>query len=249
MTLILYEFRTLFLSPVAYVVGFSFSALMALIFLFLLDDYSRLSQPCHLMVLFFKSMWLPTVFFLPVITMRSIASERDNGMLDTFLLLPIRRIWIVLSKFFVIYFYYIVLWLAVGTFPFIAKCISKELVLSLQITDGVIVSGGMFFIFCSSAFFISLGIFISSIVPSQLASTVVSFVVLFFVLVAGQLFQYVSVQNYANNIYMQNIADISNTFMQVEDFCNGIIDTRVIMFYISTACLCLVAAARWIGRR
>jgi ABC-2 type transport system permease protein len=246
--LMLYEFRTLFLSPVAYIVGFAFSLLMVLIFLFLLDDYSRFSQPCHLMVLFFKSMWLPTVFFLPVITMRSVALERDNGMLDTFILLPIRRIWIVLSKFFVTYFYYMILWLGVYLFPFIAGCISKELTLSLQITDSVIVNGGMFFIFCSSTLFISLGIFISSIVPSQLASSVASFVVLFFILIAGQMLQYAAVQNYFDGMHLQSVTDIMDVFMQIEDFCNGIIDTRVIMFYITAACLCLFATAITIER-
>ncbi|MDR0351466.1 MAG: hypothetical protein LBH49_02350 [Puniceicoccales bacterium] len=248
LALVLYEFRTLFLSPVAYVVGLAFSLLMSLIFLFLLDDYSRFSQPCHLMVLFFKSMWLPTVFFLPVITMRSVALERDNGMLGTFILLPIRRIWIVLSKFFVTYFYYMILWLGISTFPFIARCISRELALSLQITDSVIINGGIFFIFCSSMLFISIGIFIGSVVPSQLASSVASFVVLFFILVVGQVLQCAAVQNYFDGMHIQNVSDIMNVFMQIEDFCNGIIDTRVIIFYISAACLCLFATAMVIDR-
>jgi ABC-2 type transport system permease protein len=242
MTLMVYEFRTLFLSPFAYIVGFSFELIMALIFLFLLDDYSRFLQPVHIMTLFFKSMWLPTVVFLPVITVRSIAIERDSGLSDSFSVLPIRRSWVVLSKFFVTYFYYIILLSSVLMFPFIVKWISKELVKSLQIADGVVVGGGMFFILCSSAFFVALGIFLSSIVPNQLASSVVGFILLFFVLVAGQLLQCAYVQNDLDSMRMQNLTDIPNVFLQIEDFCNGTIDIRVIMFYIEAACQRLFGA-------
>src|SRR6202012_852823 len=113
-TLILFfkELRTLFYSPVAWVVlalvmvinGFSFRAAVAVL--------ERGPQTGSIVTWTFTSewFWLSYFFIFPLLTMRLFAEERKLGTFETLFTAPVRTWQVVSSKFVSSVIFYIILW-------------------------------------------------------------------------------------------------------------------------------------------
>lgn len=63
--------------------------------------------------------WMPVLFVVPLLAMKSIAEERRLCTLETLMTTSVSSWAIVLSKFLSIYFVCMLLWLLTCLFPFI----------------------------------------------------------------------------------------------------------------------------------
>ncbi len=237
--LLKHELRMLLISPPTYIASVLFLCLMGFLYWAILRGMVNTPSDILPSVQFFSVFWIPVFFVVPLLTMRSIAGERSLGTLDTLMTTPTSRMAVVLSKFSGAYIFYMLLWLATLSFPFIASKLYPQAANSGALLDTASLTGGYLFLATSGLLFIAIGIFASSVTRSQLVAGMLSFTTLFVVIVGGQ-----QLGNIADNsmdliAWLDATVNYLQIFQHLDDFSRGIIDTRPFFYYTSTAALLL----------
>ncbi|MDR0417971.1 MAG: hypothetical protein LBH08_00855 [Puniceicoccales bacterium] len=241
--LIGYELRYYFYSPFFYAICALFFFLMGIVFFISLKVYADFTQEEPLMMQLFKSMWLPLLFIVPVLTTKAIVSEKVTHLFDTLLLLRVNNFSIVLAKFIAIYFTYMSLWIAVSFFFELAQWSAPSLAHFSNFTTPQVRYGGLFFMKLIGGVIIAFGLFVSAQAKTPATSMVASAAGIFLFLVSGQLFKYASGISLQQAEIFSSLYDNWNVFFQLEDFCRGIFDTRIIIAYISVTVALLAITA------
>ena len=138
----------------------------------------------------FLVFWLPVFFTVPLLTMRSIAEEKNQATLQTLFSAPIPTYAIVLSKFFASYLLYVILWLMTLYFPTITYTLLTDNLSNKSLVDRPAILGSLLFILLSGILYISIGIFCSSLTRSQLVAGMLCFTFLFIICIGGQQLEY-----------------------------------------------------------
>ena len=77
--LLKHELRMLLISPATYIAGVLFFGLMGCLYWASLRSFVNSPSETLPSSDFFRAFWIPVFFVVPLLTMRSIAGERDNG--------------------------------------------------------------------------------------------------------------------------------------------------------------------------
>ncbi len=180
------ELRSLFVSPVAYVVLTLWSVVAGTFFLAsligfqerllqlqqyqMLQQIERMNLNDQLIEPFIGSMWVILLFLLPAITMGLVASEKANGTEELLLTSPI-SIWeIVIGKFLAGVGFVAVMTAIVAFFPALLFLYGEpELGKTLS---------GLLSLFLVSVTYVAVGVFASSVTRNQLIAFVFTFVLL-----------------------------------------------------------------------
>jgi ABC-type transport system involved in multi-copper enzyme maturation permease subunit len=241
--LIGYELRQYFFSPFFYGICSLFLFLLGAIFFVALIVYADFRQDEPLPLQLFKALGLPLLIIVPILTTRAIASEKADRCFDSLLLLPVSHISIVLAKFFVIQLVYAGLWAVVTFFPEIAQQIVPSLAEFRDFTNFRGRFWGWCFVNLVGSVAIAFGLLASARAKTPATSMAMSVVGIFLFLVAGELFKHLLGVFPERFEIFSSIYNNWNVFFQVEDFCRGIFDTRVIVAYVSlTAALLHITA-------
>jgi ABC-2 type transport system permease protein len=247
LSLIRREFGAYFVSPIAYAVLAVFLAVTGHLFYLSLTQLTAhgpkgLSYPMQLLVND-VAFWLVFLFIPPLLTMRLFAEERSTGTLEMLLTAPLRDWQIVVGKFVACYAFYVLLWLP--TLLYLPVLLDWDWWTwqagndSWQVVStylGLALAGGMF---------LALGLFISSLVKSQMVAALVALFVGLVFIMAG--------------IWRPDM-DTSGTLYQVlfyftvplhfeRNFSRGLVDTRNVVLYISVALFCLFLTVRSLESR
>jgi ABC-2 type transport system permease protein len=253
------EFSAYFLSPIAYVVLAIFLAVTGHLFyqallqltasgpqgiefpmrrLLGLGDLQSLRG-----VLEFLAFWLVFLIIPPLLTMRLLAEERSTGTLEMLLTAPLRDWQIVLSKFFACFGFYVLMWLP--------TLLYLPVLLNYDWNDGVVwidawpVATSYFGLALVGAMFLSIGLFVSSLVKSQMVSALVSLFLSLIFIVAG---------------FWRPDLDTGSALYQVlffftvplhfdRNFSRGLLDTRQLILYASVTVFCLFLTVRSLESR
>ena len=201
-----------------YFIAACFLALMGFIFAYslFLDAQGESASTC--LQNLFEIFWLPTLCFIPLITMRTLSEEQRSGMLENLLVTPVSTFEIVLSKCLAVYFFYLLLWGLCFCFPFIAQKYSQG-----EIISPLILQGGAIFTLLSSFLFISLGIFASSLTRTQTLAGFLAFSFLFLMLVGTKTLCDAHFVSYRYSVYI-------NFFEFLDQLCCGLLDLRPLLF-------------------
>lgn len=243
-TLLKHEIKSLLLSASTYIIAMLFLFFMCITFVVIVGDYSSATKNKLPSEIFFSAFVIPTLFIIPLITMRSIAEERRTGTLGTMLTTMVTPTEFVLSKYFGAYFLYMCLWgLALG-FPMIImwglpNSAGAEMLFNLKSFIG-----GYIFIAISGLVYIAVGIFASSVTRSQVVAGMLSFCLLFLLIVGGHLLNGLPNTDMEASRWAQNIIDYMQILQHRLDFSRGLIDSRPIFLYISNAILLLWVSTR-----
>ena len=119
--LLKHELRMLLISPATYIAGVLFFGLMGFLYWAILRSFVNSPSETLPSIDFFRAFWIPVFFVVPLLTMRSIAGERDNGTLDTLMTTPASRTAVALSKFTGAYLFYMFLWILTLAFPLLTQ--------------------------------------------------------------------------------------------------------------------------------
>jgi len=167
------ELGALFYSPAAYIVLFAFTIVHWLAYFLVVLNMlqSEASTPEPIVGRFFLQ-WLVvigTIVAVPVLTMRLLSEEKRSGTLEVLLTAPVEETAVVVSKFLAACIMYLVMWLPFGL-----------LLIYLRIAGGSEFDYRPLFSFtiglmATSAAFVSMGVFFSSLTRSQIASGVLTF--------------------------------------------------------------------------
>ncbi|MDR2603332.1 MAG: ABC transporter permease [Puniceicoccales bacterium] len=246
-TLLKYEIYRLMVSPATYVVASIFTLSMGGIFIFLLHDYIKFAQDIPLVQMFCRCFWLPTCVVVPLLSMRSFSEEYKSGTFQNLFSVPVTYTEVVLAKFFAVYGTFIFLWLCSLSIFVAVGARSEPIVRELAFASPFNMGGGLLFIAITGLLFVAIGIFASSLTENQIISCMVTFFILLALFIGEQFF--------ANRSQITNLnlygtyQEALNIFSQLDNFCNGVFDTRIVVFYLSTCVLTLCFSTLVVQRK
>lgn len=220
------------ISPSTYIAAFLFLSFMGLMYLFALVDVGRSASDSSPVANFLSVFWVPVLFMVPLLTMRSLADERRAGTLEALMTTPVTAWQIVLAKFWACYLFYVLMWALTLLFPLISRIYLPQIAADPRFFDPVQMGTGYLFIVASGAMFIAVGIFASSLTRTTLVAGMLSFCILFLVIIgAGMLSKFPMPESLS---WLSSTGEYLQTFRHFDDFISSVMDTRPFFFYIST---------------
>lgn len=236
--LLAHELRMLLVTPASYVAATLFLLVMGFIFAGVLESYAAAAQEESPAIVFFQLFWLPVFFMVPLLTMRTLAEERRLGTLDTLLTAPVRPAQIVLAKYLASYALYLALWAATAGFFLILQRFAGP---THRLDWGPLV-GGYLFIAVTGTLFVALGILASALTRNQAVAGILAFVLLLALVIGSRFAATLEVLKLDNHTSLRALIDYVQVFTHLEDFSRGVIDSRQLMLYFSSAGLALTLA-------
>ena len=176
------DIRSSFVTPVAYAVISGYVLLSGFFFFTLLQQFNSLSSQAAMMqnltpnlnewviYPFYQTMEIVLIFLVPLLTMRSIAEEKQNGTFEMLVTSPLSVNQIVLGKALGVFFVSTVMILLSAIFPLVLVFLADPEAKPIFI--------GMFGLTLFAWAFVALGIAVSAFTKSQTVAGVVSLVLL-----------------------------------------------------------------------
>lgn len=233
-TLIRNELRVLFHAPSTYLAMVLSLSLMGFFYFMTLLTVSSEEQEQYPATLYFSLFWVPVLLIVPMLTMRSFAEERRLGTIETLLTAPIRPSQVVVAKFFAAYLFYCSVWLLSIAFPGIAAWLVDQPEVTDRLFHTGSLLGGYLFIAASGALFVSIGIFTSSLTRSQLVAGMLSFSILFMVIVGVAAIRLLGIDFGETGLLSDSVVTYFQVFDHFEDFSRGLVDSRPFVYYLSS---------------
>jgi ABC-2 type transport system permease protein len=232
------ELRSLFYSPIAYVVGALFLFLQGVVFTLLLGLLNDQHVDPHLTLSQFY--FGPTFFYTisaliaaPLLTMRAFSEEKRTGSIELLLSAPVTDTQVVLSKFLATWVAYCLLWSCTIVFFIALQGIAPF--------DWGPVATGYLGTFLLGAVLVSIGLLASSLTRNQIIAAVLSLVVILLLFFIGILDYFVTDED------TREVIQYLSLLSHLDDFSKGIIDTRPVAFYGTATAICLLLTGRIIG--
>lgn len=184
---------------------------------------------------FFGVAFWTLFFFIPALTMRMVAEEKNSGTLELMLTKPVSDMQFVWGKFFAIFFL-ILISLAL-TLPYYITIASIG-----PIDHGAAWTGYLGLVLMSAAY-IAIGVFASSLTSNQIVSFLLALLIgIFFHLLFGMI---------ASNL-SGTLGNVINWFSITDHYqsiTRGVIDTKDLVFFLSVVFLGLFSAEAVLVRR
>ncbi len=226
------------ISPSTYFAWFLFLCFMAVAFLLAIRDVGLEPSKNSPVEMFLSVFWVPVLFMVPLLTMRSLSDELRRGTLASLMTTAVSAWQVVLSKFLASYLFYVLIWLSTLSFAAIS-CVYIPHVGAKDMFEISQLFSGYGFVFLTGAMYIAVGIFSSSLTRTTLVAGMLSFGMLFFLIIGAGLVESVPVPDGAMSRAAARMVEYLHTFRQLDDFNNSLVDTRAFFFYISSTFMLL----------
>lgn len=176
----------------------------------------------------FSKMHILFLFFIPALTMGSIARERANGTLELISTLPLRLSHIVWGKFLSV-------WLQVATvlactlvFPILVSVFGVGMDLGMVFT-------GYLGLLCSAAAFVGIGIFASSLTDNQVLGFIIAFAISGFMFLLSHLGDLIPLRLFS-------VIEYLGFDYHLNSFVKGVIDTRNLLWFAAVTFIFVLLA-------
>jgi len=245
------DIRSLFASPIAYVVLTGFLLLGGWFFFnllfrfnYLLTLYTRFQSPQGIQSLnlneqviapLLHNLTIILLIMVPIITMRTFAEEKRNGTYELLLTSPLTVTQIVLGKFIGCVFFIFVMILLTGVYPAILLFYGNP--------ELGILASGYLGLFLLGVVFVSVGLLTSSLTENQIVAAVSCFVIL--------LLLYLLSLPATTGAALGEILKYLSVIEHFSEMVKGIIDTKNLVYFFTVIFLSLflthrsVEASRW----
>ncbi len=235
------ELAAYFLSPIAYVMMIFFLVVTGFSFWLLTSVLVQGSAGATIMKELFSSIffWIAMLIVVPVLTMRLFAEEKRSGTIESLMTAPVTDTAVVLAKYFGALSCFIVMWLPTALYAFILKAFSP---LTAPVDLGPML-GGYAGAFLVGALYIAVGLFCSSLTSNQIVSAIVSFALISVAFFSG------FITFLATSPLVREIGAYGSSIAHMLDFSRGAVDTRPVVFYVTTAALMLFATIKVVESR
>ncbi|MCE5271029.1 ABC transporter permease subunit [bacterium] len=231
------ELKSYFYSPIAYVVMLFFILLTGIFFMLFVSDFSMASMnqspygggynlniTMRVIRPLLGNMSVIMLFILPLITMKPFAEERKSGTIELLLTYPLTDLDVLLGKYLSALSLFVIMLGLTLIYPMF-------LYLHSQPETGTLASGYLGILLLAGSF-IALGLFISSLTENQIIAAVATFAVLL-------TFWFMSFWSEGNQI-LRHLSILEH----FNNFAEGVIDTRDVIFYASFILLWLFLTLR-----
>ncbi|MGQ9555270.1 MAG: ABC transporter permease [Anaerolineae bacterium] len=223
------EIESYFVSPIAYVTIAVFLFLMG----FLFERILYLSREATLQYLFYN---MVTILMLvsPLISMRLFAEENRSGTLELLLTSPVRDWEVVLGKYLAAIAVLVTALGLTGLYAVILAVVGRP-------EWGPVLTGYLGMLLFGSAL-LAVGLLTSSWTRNQVVAAFVAVIIVLFLWVIDALASSASglLAGFASYISMSQ---------HYEDFLNGVVDTRHVIYYLSIATAALFLTVRSVESR
>ena len=228
------ELLSLFVTPLAYLVGTLFLLNQGYNFALLLRVLNDpLAAPGPVMQFYFGGsfflFWLPVIFICAAVSMRLVAEERRLGTLEALLTAPLSASQLVAGKFAGAYLFYGALWLPTAAFYLLLAGAGAR-------PEAGPVLAGYVGVALVGASFLAVGLLASAIARSQLAAAVTTFVACTIAVMSGLLEGQVQSESAAALVRATSLL----TMMQ--ELAQGIFDPRWVYLHAALTGALLLAA-------
>jgi ABC-2 type transport system permease protein len=241
-TLLRRELGTYFLSLTGYVIIAAVTLIVGSTFVMLIHNMESKPFAMPVTQLFFNSLmyWLLVILMAPAITMRLFAQEKASGTFENLMTTPVGDLQVVLAKFVSSLIFYMLAWLPTLISLMVLQRFTNQPRLDLGVMGGVYLG-----IFLSGCLFLSIGCLASSLTKSQMVAAVMSLAagVILFILA------YMAQGGTDAAFSQANILAFFNLFKQMEDFTRGVVDTRTVVYYVTSTFLFLFLTLRVVESR
>lgn len=170
------------------------------------------------------------IFLNPLIAMRTIAGEREQGTLETLMTAPVRTEQVIISRYIGASFFLLVLILPTLYYAVILNHFAGG-----AVDFGPVLLGYGGTILCAS-FFLAAGVFLSSISPNQFMAAVFTFFLIFLLRAIPELI--IALEEGWVREFLTHL----NYRTYLNDFRRGIFDTRGLLYFVSGIGLFLAGA-------
>jgi ABC-2 type transport system permease protein len=236
------ELGSFFYSWMGYVVTAGAIFLMGLSFVTLMDGLQGEPTSMPLTEIFFNFLyWVIVLFSAPVITMRLFAVEKASGTFETLMTTPVSDAQVVLAKFTAAIIFYMVMWLPLLAFVLVLRYFARG---SSLLDPGTLGSTylGIFLIGC---LYMAAGCFASALTRSQIVAAMISFAIGLALFLAGFIAGPLDLQK----TWAVQALNCISVMSQMKDFARGVVDSRSIVFCLTSSFLFLFLACRVIESR
>ncbi len=234
--LLKYECYKLLVSPSTYFIAAAFLFILSTIYAFLLHEFILYDQEISFIHSFFQGFWVPVLLATPLLTMRTFSEDYKSKMMYVIKSTLTSDYPIIYAKFASIVLFYIVLWLMCSILIGITVMVVPSILFDSSFINVNSFIGGYIYILFSGLLFIAIGIFFSSLTENQVLAGIATFVFLFFILIDGQ---FLTFHGLNNEIINCTLVRPLNVFLQLDNACLGVVDTRVIVLYITLTLMLL----------
>ena len=230
------EVRSLFYAPIAYVMLALFLAFMGVNYQTAVTSLNQAQTEVTLVEATFFNLlfWIVYPLIFPLMTMRLFADEYRMGTIESLVTAPVHDWQIVLSKFFSVVVFYILLF--APSFIYFA--------LFQWISGGVapVESSGTYWsvyllLLLLGMFFTSIGLFASSLVKDQINAAIISVVVIILYMFLPSLMGFLL--NSTDPRFAQ-VREFLSPIDHMRDFARGLVDSRRVVWYASMTALFLM---------
>ena len=225
------EWRAYFFSPLAYVILAAFLLVNGLIFYAIISFLNAPGAPKGqaLPYLFTNTyFWIFNLFLVPIIAMRLFAEERKSGTIEILLTAPVSEAEAVLGKFAGALGFFLTLWAPTLVYVWILRS-------QTSIDLGPVVSGYLA-IALLGAYWLSVGVFASTLTKNQIVAAILTFGLLIPIFSAGL------AASMINDPAKREALGYLNLWDHMEEFARGVVDTRRIVYYLSATAFFLFLA-------
>jgi ABC-2 type transport system permease protein len=223
------------IAAVAFLIGVSFSMMI----------HALNTEPITMSIteLFYDSFFFWVIFLVapPVMTMRLFAHEKQSGTFETLMTAPVSDLQVVLAKFTGALICYCVLWLPLLGLTLGLRHYTRE---PTALDPGALASTFLG-LMLMGMLLVAIGCLASSLTRSQIIAVMVSFGLGLAILAAGFLSKALPPQLG----WPQAALSQMNLAQHLEDFSRGIVDSRAVVFYLTTTFLFLFLTLRAVESR
>jgi gliding motility-associated transport system permease protein len=233
------ELRAYFFSPLAYVVLFFFLAVNGVIFVlivsYLNDPMAPAGRPLDVFFGGSFLFWMVLLVVAPVVTMRLIAEERRSGSIEVLMTAPVTAGQVVAGKYLAALGFYVFLWLPTVVYAGIIDHYSD--------IDWGTVGAGYLGIFLVGALFLAIGTFGSALSRNQIVAAIIGFALI-------SLFFFMAfVPGLVNDPTWKEVFSYVSAVQHMDDFAKGIVETRRLVFYVTTTLFFLFLTSRMLDEK
>jgi ABC-2 type transport system permease protein len=237
------ELAAFFLSVTGYIIIAAVTLLIGLSFVVLLTNLGTDASPMPVTELFYGTyfFWLIVLVAGPVITMRLFALEKSSGTFETLMTTPVSDLAVVAAKFCAALIFYLIMWLPMLGCLLVVGYFAHQ----PGALDPGAVGGTYLGIFLIGCLFMSLGCFASAISRNQMTAAILSFVLGVSLFALGFLAEQIPVTAH----WQSSIVSFFGLFGQMRDFARGLVDTRSVVFFVTSTLFFLFLTLRAVESR
>jgi ABC-2 type transport system permease protein len=184
--------------------------------------------------------WFLLIILVPILTMRLFSEEYKTGTIEMLLTAPVRDGDVILSKFFGVLFFYLLLWIPSLLGLAIFQLVTKQAVPVAWIPLGF----SYLMVSLVGMMYLSIGLFASVLTRNQAVAAMISFTTIALLFFAGFLSYLVRDPGWREAL------SYIFTLEQMRSFSAGLFDSRPVVFYLSGTVFFLILTRQVMaGRR